>query len=561
MAQATGRTRDSRRGPADRRRRPLPRLPLSATGTFIGLVFFAASLTPSLIPRDAVMQGLVGGASFAAGYGVAVAGRALWRWLELPLPEGRAGRVVAVAAPPLGLLVAGYALSRAAEWQNGIRTLMTLEPLETTHPLRVALLAAAVAALLIVLGWLFVRLATLLSRWAARLVPPRLAATAGLVAAVLLAAGIADGVLVRNAMAAVDAFYARLDSFMPPGSAPPEDPARSGSAASLVAWGDLGSAGRAFVSRMPSGREIAAVRGEPAVDPVRVYVGLGSAGSVGERAQLALRELIRVGGFERSLLVVSTPTGTGFMEEAAIAPLEYLHRGDVATVGMQYSYLQSPFSLLFEPGYGAGSARALMHAVYTHWAGLPADDRPRLYLQGLSLGSLSSERSVRLHEVLGDPPHGALWSGPPFPSPIHADVTRYRAPGSPAWLPRFEDGSFIRFTGRENALDVPGAEWGPMRIVYLQHASDPIVFFSPSLFWTRPDWLAGERGPDVSPDMRWYPIVTALQVAADMAVATNVPRGYGHEYASASYIDAWMEITEPDATPADVHRLKRLFAE
>jgi hypothetical protein len=29
------------------------------------------------------------------------------------------------------------------------------------------------------------------------------------------------------------------------------------------------------------------------------------------------------------------------------------------------------------------------------------------------------------------------------------------------------------------------------------------------------------RGPDVSPDLQWYPIVTMLQIALDMAVATN----------------------------------------
>jgi uncharacterized membrane protein len=173
--------------------------------------------------------------------------------------------------------------------------------------------------------------------------------------------------------------------------------------------------------------------------------------------------------------------------------------------------------------------------------------------------ALSSERSFRLHEVLTDPFDGALWSGPPFPSPIHADITRQRDPDSPAWLPRFDDGSLIRFTGRESALAIPGARWGPMRIVYLQHPSDSIVMFSPSLFWTAPDWLQSPRGPDVSQDMRWYPIVTALQVAADMAVATSTPRGHGHQYAPESYIDAWVEVTEPDATADDVARLKAIF--
>jgi hypothetical protein len=66
----------------------------------------------------------------------------------------------------------------------------------------------------------------------------------------------------------------------------------------------------------------------------------------------------------------------------------------------------------------------------------------------------------------------------------------------------------LRFTGQNNALDQPGKRWGPMRFVYIQHASDPMTFFSPDLFLHRPDWLVGERGPDVSPYLRWCPIVT-----------------------------------------------------
>ncbi|MEM8663950.1 MAG: alpha/beta-hydrolase family protein [Pseudomonadota bacterium] len=295
--------------------------------------------------------------------------------------------------------------------------------------------------------------------------------------------------------------------------------------------------------------------------PLRVYVGLNAGDTPQERADLALRELIRVGGFERAILAVATPTGTGFMEEFSTRPLEYLHRGDVATVAQQYSYMQSPFSLIFEPGYGAESARALFRAVYDHWTAMPKDSRPKLFLQGLSLGSLSSEAALRLHEVLGDPPNGALWSGPPFPSQMHREVTAERDPGSPQWLPIFEDGAFIRFTNQDNALGIYERPWGRMRIVYLQYASDPIVFFDTATLWRRPDWLAAPRGPDVSPLVRWYPIVTAFQLLADMPLATTAPRGYGHEYAAGDYIDSWVSITDPDVTEAQIERLKTFFAD
>jgi uncharacterized membrane protein len=230
-------------------------------------------------------------------------------------------------------------------------------------------------------------------------------------------------------------------------------------------------------------------------------------------------------------------------------------------VAVQYSYLSSWISIVVEPGYGSATGRALFRAVYYHWTRLPRDARPELNLYGLSLGAFSSEQSVRLDEMLADPIQGAVWAGPPFPSPCHRSATDERNPGSPAWLPRYGDGSFMRFTNQVNALDIPGAVWGPMRVVYLQYASDPIVFFEPRSAYRPPAWMATPRGPDVSPELRWFPVVTFLQLGLDMAIGLLVPIGHGHLYAHAHYIDAWQAVTTPPGwTPADIARLKAHFA-
>jgi uncharacterized membrane protein len=64
----------------------------------------------------------------------------------------------------------------------------------------------------------------------------------------------------------------------------------------------------------------------------------------------------------------------------------------------------------------------------------------------------------------------------------------------------------------------------------------------------------------VTPDLKWFPVVTALQVAADMVVGT-APPGFGHEIAPADYIDAWLALTEPEGWgPEDLQRLKEHFA-
>jgi uncharacterized membrane protein len=93
-----------------------------------------------------------------------------------------------------------------------------------------------------------------------------------------------------------------------------------------------------------------------------------------------------------------------------------------------------------------------------------------------------------------------------------------------------------------------------MRHVYIQYASDPMVFFSPSLLFKSPAWLNGQRGPDVSPDLQWYPVVTFLKIAFDLPIAIGVPPGSGHNYSPASYIDAWVAVTDPEDWSPEVNK-------
>jgi uncharacterized membrane protein len=96
-------------------------------------------------------------------------------------------------------------------------------------------------------------------------------------------------------------------------------------------------------------------------------------------------------------------------------------------------------------------------------------------------------------------------------------------------------------------------------VVYLQHASDPIAWWHPDLLYHKPDWLKEPRGYDVLPQVRWFPIVTFLQVSADMAVAIDVPAGHGHSYV-ADVANAWAAILHPAAwTPEKTERLRPLL--
>jgi len=65
------------------------------------------------------------------------------------------------------------------------------------------------------------------------------------------------------------------------------------------------------------------------------------------------------------------------------------------------------------------------------------------------------------------------------------------------------------------------------------------------------------RGPDVSPELRRYPVVTMLQIAVDMAVATCTPLGYGHVYAPEDYVEAWAAVADVRNWSAEaIERLK-----
>ncbi|MEK9282105.1 MULTISPECIES: alpha/beta-hydrolase family protein [unclassified Bradyrhizobium] len=532
-------------------------LSLSGVGLMLGALFFAAALTPTLIPRSYLTQGVLAGACFAIGYLAGTLWRWMWHYLELPEPSARA-RSIANALVAAGcLLVVIIYLWRAAEWQNSIRAVMKMAPVDTAHPLKVCLIALLTFVALLALGRLFALVARVLAARTTRVIPQRIANVIGVLVAGLLFWSIANNLLIRTAFRALDSSFREFDALLEPERPQPTAPGKTGSAASLVKWKQLGRAGREFVASGPTAAEISALTGKPAKDPVRVYVGLGGGNTAKARARLALDELKRQHGFERAVLIVITPTGTGWIDPAAMNSVEYLHHGDVASVAVQYSYLNSPLSLLFQPEYGAEAARALFSEIYGYWTTLPRDKRPKLYLHGLSLGAMNSEKSAELFETIGDPIAGALWSGPPFESRIWRSVTANRNQGSPAWLPEFRDGRFVRFMNQNGPTVPADAPWGALRVVYLQYASDPIVLFAYRDAYQVPAWMAAPRGPDVSPELRWYPVVTMLQLALDMAVATNTPMGFGHVYAPEHYVDAWVAVTDVQDWSADaLARLK-----
>ena len=143
----------------------------------LGLVFFSASLTPSLIPRPWIVQGALAGLVTAIGYVIGQLVLAAWRAIELPHLSGRAAVVahVVVAVPVVGLWINN--LTKAADWQDSIRTHVGLEPTEEFHIFAMLGVALAVFLICFAIGlavqWIF----DILRRRLYRVMPMRTAIT------------------------------------------------------------------------------------------------------------------------------------------------------------------------------------------------------------------------------------------------------------------------------------------------------------------------------------------------------------------------------------------------
>jgi uncharacterized membrane protein len=246
------------------------------------------------------------------------------------------------------------------------------------------------------------------------------------------------------------------------------------------------------------------------------------------------------------------------VDPAAADSLEYVMGGDTAMVAMQYSYLPSWLSFLVDQAKARDAGRALFDEVYGEWAALPEQTRPRLFVFGESLGTFGGEAAFSGIADIGNRTDGVLWAGPPNFNELWRGLVEDREAGSPERLPVYEDGRQVRFADEAPDLDRPPGPWDEPRVVYLQNASDPIVWWSPRLILHRPDWLREEPGPDVSPSAVWLPFVTFWQVTADMVFSVGVPDGHGHRY-QADYVDAWVQLARPPGwTDDDTQRLRPL---
>ncbi len=541
------------------------------TGIAVAALFFCLSLTPSLLPRDWLNAGMIGGINAAIGYGIGVLAGAVARrllrgrrwWPPTPRTRRIAGAVVVACSlgACLGMVVP------AAAWQREVAALMGIQGPETSEYLRapaVALLtglAFAVAARVVV-GAIRALARLMIRRWK---LDGEVAMFIGTAIVVVVIVTLVNGVLLRGFLAGASAVFQPQNTTTRAGIMPPSHPEKSGSPESFAPWDSLGFQGRNFVATGPDAGELATLNGGRAKQPIRIYAGLQSAPSTAERVALLLSELQRTRAFDRKLLVIIPTTGTGWVDPVAARAIEAVYNGDTALVAMQYSYLPSWISFLADRQKSVEAGRAMVDAIHRRWTQWPAGTRPKLALYGESLGSLAGQGAFGyLPDVVDMDFSSVLWVGPPNESRLWRALTARRDPGTPEVQPRYDNGRTVRFAQAASAAEIAAVAappWPDTRVLFLQHASDPVVWWAPDLLLGRPDWLAEPPGIDRTPSMRWYPIITFWQVSADMAGnitnSAGVPAGHGHQYGDLQ-LDGWLAVAAPPGwTQFDTDRVRR----
>jgi uncharacterized membrane protein len=463
---------------------------------------------------------------------------------------GAGGRIAGFPlAVPVGLALA-YLLERRRVQGSGEQD-EQIDPVESVSPIRSLGLAGGTTGALVGAAYAEHELATWLGRRLAAVLPGgpllwRLAGHAACLGGLTVAASSVWG----RAMRRIEAGTSHESPVFGSG----EDvrwagSTMSGGEDSLVPWSTLGREGRRHVLAHVHPRPVAdrppgvpdlsieTVMGEPArATPIQVYVGLDSAPGPRERADLALAELERTGAFDRSVLMLVSPTGTGYVNYVAVAAGEYLSRGDIATVTMQYSKRPSPLSLGMVGG--AREQNRLLWLRILDRLHESSGPRPRVVLFGESLGAHTSQ-DVFLHwGTLGLRTLGidrALWIGTPYGSGWMHQLS------DPARLDVESDlvavvNDFAQFE------QVVGERGSMPRYVLVSHDNDGVTKFGLDLVATAPHWLGRNRARveeidgasprGIPPGMRWRPITTFFQSLVDMknAQAPGPFRAWAHDY-------------------------------
>lgn len=514
---------------------------ISLIGVVGALVMYGVSVSPSLLARSWQWHAVASGVLSTVGY---IVGLTIQRFYALVVPrlgvEITAPQSVSIAFRAVLLLgfflwflrwlLQSYRERKRANHLVGMRGETLGEYLLGTFCAFILMLALLGIAWC--LQWIGRAIVIVLSRWMHMV----FALALSLLILVVIVYALTSQVLLKLGINFFTRHARKMNNRTAKGIVQPQVPERSGSPQSRSSWRAVGGQGRVFLGRGPSRADIETVTGCSAMEPIRVYAGMPEEGqSLQSAADLVVEELHRTGAFDRAVILIATSTGSGWVDEWQVQPMEYLTRGNCATASMQYSFVPSSINFLTDLDVSEEAAVILFETIRRAVDEIPEDRRPALFVCGESLGAYASQHVFSgIVDVLSRT-DGALWVGTPAFTPMHAELTAIRHRGSPEVAPVVANGRHVRFVNVPENLwaDVYGRElgdWNYPRVVYAQHPSDPVVWWNSELVWHKPDWISEKVDGDVSPHMQYTRGATYIQVLVDMPVAGTAPGGHGHTY-------------------------------
>ena len=322
------------------------------------------------------------------------------------------------------------------------------------------------------------------------------------------------------------------DIIEPAYPAAPTNPQVSAGPRSEMPFASIGKEGRRFVTMTLTHDEITRVMGEPAVDPVRVVCGYETTDDLRERARLGVADLEACGGFERSLICVASPTGVGYVNYTIIEALEYLSRGNCATIVPQYALVPSALAMP-KTGDGVMLTRYVLEDIQARLASIPVERRPRVVLLGESLGAnVALDVSTVPGPFAGIPAleHLGVSGGVYFGVPFRTEFWRRWRDNPEAMDPEHE----VLLVAEPS--EAPPLPPGHMRHLMVVHHDDPVNKYAYTMVLQPPWWMGPPttRPPMVPRETRWRPITSFVIATVDLKNGMNSKPGTfvrrGHDY-------------------------------
>ncbi|WP_018295908.1 alpha/beta-hydrolase family protein [Corynebacterium lubricantis] len=532
------------------------------------------AISPSLLPRKwwitAANVAIVQGFGHAVGTGISFVSRRIRRKFKFTTPLDNEPRVSTAVHVGLAATTAVVTLRTPARHEKQVQLAAERESFSLNGSIVGMAVGTVGYGVLLALGEAVQNWVDTTNRQLARWLPPVASWPIALVGVVATLYFATDKVVLRRALSQLYARAEKLNQEVMPGATPPTESTRSGSPESIENWENLGRQGRSVIAAGPRIDDIRSVMEEPAHEPIRIYIGLTEGRTPEDQAKLVLEEMERTNAFEREAIAIMSSAGTGWLNDFVTSPFEFLLRGNSAIVAMQYSFLPSAVSYIADRTTPVTSSRVLISAIRARLDQIPEERRPKLYVAGESLGAYGVADSFDSLDELLETVDGALFTGAPGFTRLHTQLTNDRDRGSIQRLPVLDGGRHVRFVATENHLehDFRGDDfdndWEFPRVVFAQHASDPVVWWDWKLFFLQPDWLRepGSRGVsapaaqdlDVYDGLRWVPFITGWQVGLDQVNSLDFLPGHGHVYRY-SVIKYWAAVLDKDITDEQAIRV------